>query len=559
MAARSFLGRSLSRDLSLSLALVVSLVAAAALVLLFASTQKQAEEENEARADSYLTFLQETLRIPMWELNDQAIDEIGRTFAHNEFVEGITIRDADGRVLFSAAHGKGHGVIRRAEITHDGTTIGRVILELNIDAQKAARRTLLLNFAGASLLAVLVLVGVTGILLRVLLRRPFHTLDGLISEYAAGRYDALPPAIPYEEFHPITALLVQMGQTIQSQMERLSEAEQAYRSIFENASEGLARLTPGGRFLSINPAGADILGFDCPEALLARENLHSTDFYADLSAQKMLQDALRTNGEAHGVVAITTARGESRWIEVHARAMPGAGGGHEITETVIIDVTERHHAEMRLAKSLSEKDILLKEIHHRVKNNLQIVSSLLYLQSQGIDDKALRDLFLESQGRIASMALVHEEMYQTHNLSGVDLGEYAKKLVVRLLSTYGKSGVELTAEVARVPVSLETAIPCALILNELVTNACKHAFSGVNAGSLHLCVAASEETVSLQVRDNGPGLPQDFHPEDASTLGMLLISRLTEQIRGRLETGNAPDGGACFTIAFPLEQKEKTA
>ena len=212
--------RSISRDLTLSLVLTVTVVAAAALVLLFAATERQALRENEARAESYIVFLQETLRIPMWELNDQAIGEIGRTFAQNEYVASITIRDTTGRTLFEAGNESG-GLRKDADILHDSHFLGHVSLTLSMKALEVSRRELLLNFAASTLLCVIVLAAATGILLRIFLRRPFEDLDGLVTAYAEGRYDAAPKLAPRREFARLTRLLLDMGATIREQVGEL--------------------------------------------------------------------------------------------------------------------------------------------------------------------------------------------------------------------------------------------------------------------------------------------------------------------------------------------------
>jgi len=547
--------RSISHDLTLSLVATVALVAAGALALLFAATDRQALRENEARAESYLTFLQETLHIPMWELNDQAIGEIGRTFAQNDHVAAIVIRDAAGRTLFSAGGDSG-GLRKEGAILHDGHFLGHVSLSLSSQPLKTARRELLFIFAVSTLLCVFVLTAATGVLLRIFLRRPFEDLDCLVTAYAEGRYDAPPPGGPRKEFERLTRLLLDMGGTISRQVAQLSKAEAKYRSIFENAAEGLLSSLPDGRITSLNPAAAHILGYASPAEILTRPELTSTSFYIDPADRQTLLARLREQGETVQVVRLRRPDGEQRWIELHVQGVKARDGRLEQIEAILIDVTERRAAEVRLQDSLTEKEILLKEIHHRVKNNLQIVSSLLYLQSANVDDPGLRELFLESQGRIASMALVHEEIYHSKDLSGIELGQYASKLILRLLSSFGRRAVNLDADVSPLPVSLDTAIPCALILNELVTNACKHGFVDSTGGRLRLVVGREGDLARLRIEDDGPGLPENFDPEAPGTLGMLLIVRLTSQLKGTLETGRSGLGGASFAISFPLPRED---
>ena len=213
------------------------------------------------------------------------------------------------------------------------------------------------------------------------------------------------------------------------------------------------------------------------------------------------------------------------------------------------DITASVRAERTVLESLHEKEILLKEIHHRVKNNLQIISGLLYLQEEHVQDPSALEAFRESRNRIGSMALVHEELYRSTNLSRVCLGEYVRDLLPRLFGN-GDSLPRVVRHLhlgeARVPI--EQAVPAGLIINELLTNAYKHAFAGRDTGELTVIVEATDDTIVIAVRDNGPGLPDDFSMEQTASLGMQLVCNLTRQLRGEIAAQN--DGGAVFTLRF---------
>jgi len=213
------------------------------------------------------------------------------------------------------------------------------------------------------------------------------------------------------------------------------------------------------------------------------------------------------------------------------------------------DITAGVRAERNVLESLHEKEILLKEIHHRVKNNLQIISGLLYLQEEHVQDPAALEAFRESRNRIGSMALVHEELYRSTNLSRVCLGEYVRDLLPRLFGN-GDSQPRVVRHLrlgeARVPI--EQAVPSGLIINELLTNAYKHAFAGCATGELTVTVGENDGAIVIEVRDNGPGLPDDFSLEQTSSLGMQLVCNLTRQLRGEIVARN--DAGAVFTLRF---------
>jgi PAS domain S-box-containing protein len=218
---------------------------------------------------------------------------------------------------------------------------------------------------------------------------------------------------------------------------------------------------------------------------------------------------------------------------------------------IILDYTELKEAKDKVQKSLEEKEILLKEIHHRVKNNLVIISSLLNLQSNYIKDKSSRDMFLESQRRAKSMAIIHERMYQSTDLKRIDFGDYIRTLCMDLYRTYvsNPEKIKLHMDLEPVKVDINTAIPCGLILNELVSNAMKHAFPDDREGELNIKFYSIGKNLILSVLDNGVGFPNDIDFKKIDSLGLNIVNSLVEQIDGEIEM--IRDGGTEFTITFP--------
>jgi two-component sensor histidine kinase len=224
------------------------------------------------------------------------------------------------------------------------------------------------------------------------------------------------------------------------------------------------------------------------------------------------------------------------------------------------EIAERLRAEEQIKASLKEKELLLKEIHHRVKNNLQVISSLLNLQSKGIQDASTMEMFRESQNRVRSMALIHEKLYRSDDLSRIDFGEYVRNLAAFLVRSYraNTGPIALTVNAHDTYLGIDNAVPCGLIINELVSNALKHAFSpgGDRPSSedkeneIHIELRCDQDDcLTLVVADNGVGFPTDLDFRNTQSLGMQLVNTLVNQLRGTVEL--VSHGGAQFKITFP--------
>ncbi len=221
-------------------------------------------------------------------------------------------------------------------------------------------------------------------------------------------------------------------------------------------------------------------------------------------------------------------------------------------EEVRQELAERKRAEEQVRASLKEKEMLLKEIHHRVKNNLQVISSLLYLQSENIEDAPALEMFQESRNRVRSMALVHKKLYRSGDLARVDFAEYIRDLAMHLFRSYGVSSnvIKLKINVYDVSVGIDTAVPCGLILNELISNSLKHAFPNSREGEIHIELRSdSDDEVTLIVGDNGIGFPKDLDFRNTTSLGLQLVNTLTNQIEGTVELDRS--GGTEVIIRFP--------
>lgn len=214
------------------------------------------------------------------------------------------------------------------------------------------------------------------------------------------------------------------------------------------------------------------------------------------------------------------------------------------------DITEKTIAEEQLKESLKEKEILLKEVHHRVKNNLQVISSILNLQSSYVKEESTLNILKESQNRIKSMAFIHESLYQTNDFSQINFSEYVISLSQNLVHSYEvfDNFVNLKLQVKDVSLNLDQSIPCGLLINELISNALKYAFPNNKKGTITIALAEKDNKVYLNVKDNGVGLPNNIDYRDTDSLGLQLVMTLTEQLDGTIELDNTK--GANYSITF---------
>ena len=332
----------------------------------------------------------------------------------------------------------------------------------------------------------------------------------------------------------------------------LRESEEQFRQMAENIGNVFWLAAPeDNQLLYVSPAYEKIWGrpleqaYEKPQFWL--ETVYPADREVVLAAVANQRQGQFTSNEYR----IVQPDGSIRWIWARSFPIKDEFGKLYRIAGIAEDVSDRKVAIAQIQASLQEKEILIKEIHHRVKNNMQVISSLLELQSQALDDPQTIVLFQESQNRIRSMALIHEQLYQSLHLERIDFAKYIKELATNLFQFFGNraNAINLKLNVAPSSVNIETAIPCGLIVNELISNSLKYAFPAQQEGEIKIELICDEMMkFYLTVSDNGVGLPANFNIETAETLGLRLVRMLTRQLKGILEIESHP--GARFKLAF---------
>ncbi|HUI70500.1 MAG TPA: histidine kinase dimerization/phosphoacceptor domain -containing protein [Spirochaetia bacterium] len=349
-------------------------------------------------------------------------------------------------------------------------------------------------------------------------------------------------------------------------------SEEKFRTFVEQSSEAIVLTDEAGTVITYNGAAERLTGIPVHDAVnrpiwsLALRTLPAEQSTPDLEQriEQRYREALARTGESTLVEqnesVLRRPDGAVRFFQ-HHEFLIHTPRGYRIG-TIYHDVTEIKRAQEQVLTSLQEKTVLLKEIHHRVKNNLQIISSLLYLQENRLDSEAARAALQDCRSQVVSMALVHEELYRSKDFSDIDFGGYLRRLVARLLGAYqAGNGITFVAEIAEeLFVGVNQAIPCGLIVNELCTNVLRHAFpkGGEYAKrELHVGLGRKEgDIVALSVTDTGVGISPEINLEGSLTLGMQIVSKLVHQLQGILYVGRAGPGTR-VEIDFPLHVRTK--
>ena len=329
--------------------------------------------------------------------------------------------------------------------------------------------------------------------------------------------------------------------------EALRESEERFRVLAETSPVAIC-LYQGEHVSYANPAMERLFGYSAEE--LCRMKFWDW-VHADFKEQVRIRGLARLAGEAvpgQYEVQYVTKEGEELHVLVSAGVMKHQG--RFIGVASFLDITERKRTEELIKKSLVEKEMLLREIHHRVKNNLQVVSGLLYLQSQKLTDPELQSHFIESQNRICSMALAHELLYQSKSLADIDVGSYVENLVAQLQQAFQRDGqqIECRTEIEEIVLDIEKVVPCGLLITELLSNAYKHAFPDDRKGIVTVSMRHENGSLLLSVADDGVGLPVDLDYRRTATLGLQLVMALVNQLNANIDVER--ENGTLFRVIF---------
>lgn len=355
--------------------------------------------------------------------------------------------------------------------------------------------------------------------------------------------------------------IIRLYGTVQDITERkqqdtaLRESEEKFRKAFDNANIGMVLVSPDGAYLRVNRSFCQMLGYTRSE--LEELSFRDVTLPRDIQMSDDLFEGIRA-GEISSTTNIEKTYLHKDGSEVRAHVVSSLirddDGQARYFITHIQDITERKQIENRIRSALDEKEVLLREIHHRVKNNMQVICSLLQLQANVTDNEAFQDALADSQNRVMAMAAVHEILFSSENVALIELEHLVSRLVSNISQAFRgyKGHIDFHTDVINVPIQIEQAVPLALVINELVTNSLKHAFPEGRPGKI--CVSANinpDKYLEIGVWDDGVGMPGSVDLKKPATLGLRLIRTIVmDQLDGDVQA--VMGDGTKYTIVFRL-------
>jgi PAS domain S-box-containing protein len=505
------------------------------------------------------------LAIDLRDVSDPGLPEDYR-LAHSQLTGAKKITS---RILDDHALG-GYALVR--DLRRNPALLLRVILPRDIAA--SAKQTSLYLMWNLLIGGVVFAAVTLHLLQKHILSRLVGLNDRIAQIAQSNDSEARLPVVGSDEISQLGATINEMLAAIEFSRRSLREGQERHRAVVEQLAEGILLIDVTTRCVTeANAAIQRLLGYG--EEEIVRLPLHalllrSARAEMDEQIENLLFDGGHLTNERQYV------RKDGSLVFVQATVTVIAHGGRNAICLLLHDISERKRTqaalqlaheklEQRVAErtvelsranslltaSLKEKEVLLKEIHHRVKNNLQVISSLLNLQASFIHDKEVLTIFIESRNRVRSMALVHEKLYQSKDLARIDFADYIRALTIGLLSSFaGKtSSVRVSVEIDGIMLGVDSAVPCGLIVNELVSNSFKYAFPEGRRGEICVAMEQSQERLRLTVSDDGIGFPGKINFRNTESLGLQLVNTLTEQLEGEIELKNGR--GTIFAICFP--------
>ena len=546
------------------------------IILGFYSIKHQSETillEFDERVKVLLSALAVSSEYPVLIGNEKALDRIGKGILEQKDVGTCEIKNMEGKILYKGGSKKGkyYREYTFPILTETGTgstgeelilgfkeketrEIGEIYLVLSISSlikksnkmKETVGMMVIVGILSASIL-------ITA-LVRFILSKPINDLVKGIARISGGDLKYKVPLRSNDEIGTLALSFNKMAEDLSKTLVSKDYVD----NIISSMADSLIVADAEGKVKTVNSAALDLLGYKEKEiigqsiGMLIREEKEEgqAKVGTTVAKRKILMDLLK-NGVVNNFEMNYLTKDEKKIPVIFSGSVVKDKKGKIVNIVCVAkDITELKQAKEKIKASLREKEVLLREIHHRVKNNLQVISSLLILQSKQISGKKNQELFQESQNRVKSMALIHEKLYQSQDLASINFKEYLNTLIIGLFRSYQShsSHVELKVNVEDITLGIDSAIPCGLIINELISNSLKYAFPNGREGVISVALRSlNKKDVELAVSDNGIGMPEDLDFRNTKSLGLHLVTILAEdQLEGEIKLSR--DKGTEFRI-----------
>jgi len=378
---------------------------------------------------------------------------------------------------------------------------------------------------------------------------PLNNLKDAAIEIGQGHLDTKINITSNDEIGNLSKEFNNMSNNLKRSYEQTRESEKRYHELFDNMLNGSSYC----KMLFENEKPQDFIFIEVNKSF---EKLTGLKNVIGKKVSEVIPGFRESHPEIFESYRRVAMTGSMEWFEIYLDQIGWLDISIFSNEkgyfiAIFDNITLRKVNEKKIRQSLEEKKVLLREIHHRVKNNMQIISSLLMLQSQNIEDKKYKDIFIDSQNRIQAMALIHQKLYQSDSLAEINFKEYINGIVSNIMESYGqKSNIKIDINIENVPINIDYAVPCGLIINELITNSFKYAFPEGRQGIIKISAKSNDNgLIQLSISDDGIGIPKDMDIRNTESLGLKLVTGLAEgQLHGELILNK--EKGTEFQINF---------
>lgn len=350
-------------------------------------------------------------------------------------------------------------------------------------------------------------------------------------------------------------LLFAIGQNIEKEIKlekRLIRSEEKYRTIFENATLGVFTSTIDGKFLTVNPALARMLGYETPDEVRKNITNIAEQIYVKTAKRAAIINNQTDNSSTEHYVNHYKRKNGEEWIaNLYLKTLVDPDTGKEYFEGVVEDITDRIRKEEKINQLLKDKEILLHEVHHRIKNNMNTIQSLLKLNATSLKDDLCKKVLLDASGRINSMQVLYDKLYRSNNFSNIPGKPYLESLIPEIIQNFpNNNSIELIIYISTFTLANNSLFYLGLILNELITNSMKYAFDSDN-GVIDIKITSSGDEINFIYKDNGKGLPENIDFNTTDSFGLALIRMLSGNFKGNFSM-HSNLNGVEYNLSIPL-------